>query len=210
MYRMSWFAHLFSIDSILQHFCKLHSSVEGALNMYTEYFKATQDCRERCVKLSVASGLDYLPSGVEIQPMRTVLIDGEEVREDRIQNHSLGLPRCLFEQCMRGTLFTCTESAMSNFIGQGVSRRDYKTFVDSPSAELIQRIVRINLRSKALYTRFLLVCNQAMRTRKKNAREAYFDELGYTTVSGSRRSSVPTKEGGINVKKIWYFYQPLA
>lgn len=161
------------------------------------------------MKINVFSVLEYLPSGIEVHPMGTPLVDDEEVSEEQIHIHALYLQSCPMKKCVRGTSFTSTESAMRNSLAQELLSMIYKMFTDSPREEPIKQVLNIDLECEALYTSFRTLYNQAVSSGKKNIRELYFDEVGYTSISGSRRPSIFTRAGSLKLKEIESMYQKL-
>lgn len=55
-----------------------------------------------------------------------------------------------------------------------------------PTNEIQKSIFNFAAQSETLRKRFMTVCGQAVRPRKKNAKSAYFNALGYTSIPAAR------------------------
>lgn len=78
----------------------------------------------------------------------------------------------------------------------------YKMTTNTPTGDPLKHVFRTTFECKALHTRPRTVRIYAVRTMKKDAREIYFDELRYTSISESQRYSASAESIALMINEI--------
>lgn len=87
-------------------------------------------------------------------------------------------------------MYSFTKDKVKKFIGQAVQRIVCNDLNTNPSEKLLKETFRVSSKCISTSKSFLSVSNQDTSIRRKNAKEAYFEELGYLML---------TKKSGVDV-----------
>lgn len=136
---MSRFTHRLSFDTVLSSFRELPSSIDYAVENYTESVNAIRDWKQPRVKINVPFRIETIHCSVEVSSIGAALIYDEELSEGQVHISALYLQGRPIEECLRGTSFKYTESARRNFFAQGVLSMVYIRSLDYQAKSLLSR-----------------------------------------------------------------------
>lgn len=183
---MTKFAHEYTSEICTTSWAHVHGTISWAPNETRDCLSFVRDWRGRShVKVGFTS--EKFSSKEDVISLGAPLLQiGSEADCGAVEVLGAFYPSCAFEEARKGTMYTTTPEAESNFICQSIISLINATVPTPISGEVERSVFSIASRSKVLPLRFAYYCRQVMSTRKRNVKDVYFSSLGYTTISATR------------------------
>ena len=161
------------------------SELDWAPNYVFQEDGRQRDWRGRSIELKVfrqtvlQDDMDLHETGCPMPVMKVGNEGGYVVK-------ALFFPLCPIDESSKGTLYTSTPEALSNFVGQSAVHVLRNSLEEMPSLELERSVFQYTSQNSSIVRRFDIVCRQAIAGKKKQAKSVFFCYLGYPTITAVR------------------------
>lgn len=189
------FAHLYVSEVCRSSWSSLKLSIDWEPNDSDQEAEYVRDWRGRCYtkkKFVKATNL----TEIQIRKIGVPLLhctQSEEQREKQLYDvHAAFVPLCPFHESLKGTLYSSTDLFLKNFISNGLASLVFDDGNTQPtndsSSTTIETIQKFVSCSKILPKLFKSKCSEVLSSRKKCAKDYFFEALGYNCIMAKKTS----------------------
>lgn len=188
---MTTFAHEYTSELCRSSWNTFQSSIDWAPNEVVSDERLLRDWRGRVVQKADHRSVTF-PSSEHVSSVGAPLLDIVKINDsDEVTVQAAFFPLCPFEESRRGSMFTSTSDTMINFMFQAVASLVFQTLQETLGKNVLDSIFSFLSKGCVLRSRFALQCKQVMSTRKRYARDAFFNNLGYKYIVAVRPKDAP-------------------
>lgn len=191
------FAHYYISEVCEARWFKLNDEMSWAPNEVNSTNEMIRDWRGRCLQKTGFTNMENVPQS-ELSKIGAPLLHCVKTEGNQTEPHynvaGAFIPICPFQEAFKGNLFSSTEKHVKNFILSGIVSimSEYGDIGSNPEERPITMNILKELvgNSKTLPKVFKAKCNEVLSSRKKAAKDYYFNMLGYSSIFAKRGQEV--------------------